>query len=349
MELADHLTEAQTELQADPDASWTYLFAIQKGSPRLVLFEDAPPFSELRAFSAASDGPVISGELSWDAEAERLLFRTEAAPGKNLTAFTDYVAGIRDDANVISDAVPTVPVQDPFPLQRALLNRLQDSPESWDFLYVAGDPDFLPVFDLLPGGADATAALGYLLDGRPVYTGRASYDLDGHLLLEVEKGHSKDLLRLLQEDLGFAFAIFETAVVVEVEPEADDVPPAAPGGGPVPAAGAAPGAAPARKLPSAADVVRLRGMLKGRAAALQKGEAGRFVYFAAAIDGAPLMALSKPGATLEGANRLAGEAISAEGDYRCIVPGGVELSNTSAFDFAAVSAELGIKFRFAKV
>ncbi len=344
MELADRLAEAQTELQADPDASWTYLFGVQKGSPRLALFEDAPPFSELQAFSAASEGPVISGELSWDADAERLVFRTEVAAGKHLTALSDYLAGLRDDTSVVSDAEPEVPVADPFPLQRELLNRLQDSPESWDFLYVAGDPDFLPVFDLLPGGADSVAALGYLLDGRPVYTGRASYDLDGHLLLEVEKGHSKDLLRLLQEDLGFAFAVFETAVVVEVEAEADDVPPVAPAGGPVPASGAA----PARKMPSAADVVRLRGMLKGRASALQKGESGRFVYFAAAIDGAPLMALSKPGATLEAAIRLAGEVISAEGDYRCIVPGGVELSNTTAFDFAAVSAELGIKFRFAK-
>lgn len=344
MELVDRLAEAQAELSADPDSTWSWYFASRKGLPSLAIYGDAPAFSELRAFSAAADGPVISGELSWDSEAEILVFRTEAAPGKGLTALTQHLEAQRDNVQVVSDAEPEEPLQDPFPLQRASFDRLQRSPEPWDFLYVAGDPDALPVLELSPYGLDSSSALAFLLDGRPVYTGRASFDLDGRLVLEVERGHSKDLLRLLQEDLGFAFAIFETAQVVEVDPEADDVPPTpAPSGGP-----SAPPAAP-RKLPSAADVVRLRAMVKGRAAALQKGEAGRFVYFAAAIDGAPLMALSKPGATVEAAIRLAGESITAEGDYRCIVPGGVELSNSPAFDFAAISAELGIKFRFAKV
>ncbi|HND29826.1 MAG TPA: hypothetical protein PLA94_07490, partial [Myxococcota bacterium] len=207
MELADRLAEAQAELSADPATTWSWFFASRKGRPALALYEDAPPFSELRAFSAAADGPVISGEVSWDPEAESLIFSTEAAPGKELTALTQHLEALRDNVQVRSDAEPEELVEDPFPLQRAALDRLQQSPEPWDFLYVAGDPDAAPVLELSPFGLDSSAALAFLLDGRPVYTGRASFDLDGRLVLEVERGHSRDLLRLLQEDLGFAFAI----------------------------------------------------------------------------------------------------------------------------------------------
>jgi hypothetical protein len=55
---------------------------------------------------------------------------------------------------------------------------------------------------------------------------------------------------------------------------------------PAPAAGDAP------RLPSAADVARLRAMLKGRSAQIQKGETGQFIYFATAADGPPLLVLS---------------------------------------------------------
>ncbi|HND29828.1 MAG TPA: hypothetical protein PLA94_07500, partial [Myxococcota bacterium] len=116
----------------------------------------------------------------------------------------------------------------------------------------------------------------------------------------------------------------------------------------VPAAAPAPPAGEAPRLPSAADVARLRAMLKGRAAQIQKGESGQFIYFAAAADGAPLLVLSKAGAAVEGSMRRAGATVAAEGAWRCLVPGGIEFSASSTFDIAPVSTELGFKFRFAK-
>ena len=177
--------------------------------------------------------------------------------------------------------------------------------------------------------------MSYLLDGRSVFWGRCSFDDHNQLLLEVTEGG--DPSAQLRADYAPFFAVFDR-FTVRVAP-----PPAAPPEAPAPTT---PAEAP--RLPSAADVARLRTMLKGRVAQIQKGESGQFVYFAAAADGAPLLVLSKPGAAVEGSMRRAGATVAAEGAWRCPVPGGIEFSSSSTFDIAPVSAELGIKFRFAK-
>ncbi|HND30837.1 MAG TPA: hypothetical protein PLA94_12595, partial [Myxococcota bacterium] len=73
---------------------------------------------------------------------------------------------------------------------------------------------------------------------------------------------------------------------------------------------------------------------------------GRYVYFSAGHDGPPLLVLSKPDGQVEGPMRRAGVSIDAEGAYRCVTAGGVELW-PAAFDHKIVATELGLRFRAA--
>ncbi len=324
MDIDLRLQEARAALSADPDESWTWYYrGDTPGS--LKIYSEAPPLRELAGWLDGGLSGLLTGELVWDPAGETLIFYTQAVPGPDVEALEALVGGpgVRVEAEGEPEALP----EHPYPLLKELFNLLQGALEAWEFLYVAADPDQPPILEIAPEGPAAGVALSYQLDGRRVYTGRSSFDLDGSLVLEVEKGHAEGLLKMLQEDYGAYFAILENARVEEVE---------APPEAPAQAAG-----------PDADDMPRLRGMVKGRVAALQKGQAGRFAYFSRALDGKPLLAFSRPGAALEGAIRLAGSLV-AEGDYLCIVPGGVELSAVSAFDVAAVAAELDIRIRFAK-
>lgn len=103
---------------------------------------------------------------------------------------------------------------------------------------------------------------------------------------------------------------------------------------------------PPAPIPSPADLLKLRTMMKARCAGLQKGQVGRYVFFSAGHDGPPLLLLSKPDGQVEGPMRRAGVAIDAEGAYRCVTTGGVELWPAS-FDHKIVAAELGLRFRAA--
>ncbi len=96
--------------------------------------------------------------------------------------------------------------------------------------------------------------------------------------------------------------------------------------------------------PRPGDIARLRSTIKARVGSLKKGDIGTFAYFSTSADGKPLLVLSKPGVALESAMLKAGTG-PVEGDYRCVVPGGVEMVS-SPFDTKPFVEELGLRCRF---
>lgn len=334
----DILASFDAALVDDPESTWSFVFYSQGGEGRLLLLPEAPTPSRLRRLRAEADAALILGSLWADTAGKGLLFEVDVARGPALAALEASLKSLGRSFQIRQDDVEEEEEEapHPYPVLRRLLAGLALASEPWSFLYVPSEAGKGPILELSPEDPDPLVVLSFLLDGRSVFSGRCSFDDQNRLLVEVSEGG--DPSAPLRADYAPFFAVFDH-FTVQVAP-----PLAAPADGEPPA----PVAAEAPRLPSAADMARLRAMLKGRAAQIQKGEAGQFVYYAAAADGPPLLILSKPGAAVEASLRRAGAVVSAEGAWRCLVPGGIEFSASPTFDFAPVSAELGIKFRFAK-
>jgi hypothetical protein len=333
----DILASFDAALVDDPESTWSFVFYSQGGEGRLLLLPEAPTPSRLRRLRAEADAALILGSLWADTAGKGLLFEVDVARGPALAALEASLKSLgrafqirQDDVEEEEEEAPH-----PYPVLRRLLAGLALASEPWPFVYVPAEPGKGAILELSPEDPDPLVVLSFLLDGRSVFSGRCSFDDQNHLLLEVSEGG--DPSAQLRADYAPFFAVFDhfTCLVAPTPAAPTDVEDPAP-------------AAEAPRLPSAADVARLRAVLKGRAAQIQKGETGQFVFFATAADGAPLLILSKPGAAVEASMRRAGAVVSAEGAWRCLVPGGIEFSASPTFDFAPVSAELGIKFRFAK-
>ncbi len=329
----DPLAPFLAELVEDKEISWSFSFHLKSGQPDFRPAADSPTLPMLRALRATADGPLVLGSLSWDIPGDCLVVEVDSGPAATRAALESYLSAagrryrlLRDDEEEEEEA------PHPYPILQRFLAALQLASEPWSFLYVPSGLGKSPVLELRPEDPDPLVALSYLLDGREVYSGFAAFDGNNQLSLEVHEGG--DPTGLLQADYAPFFAAFDSLKV------AMKAPPPAPAAAPTPEA---------PRLPSPADVVRLRGMLKARSAQIQKGETGRFVYFGLAADGQPLLVLSKPGAEVESSMRRAGATVAAEGAWRCLVPGGIEFSESPAFDPAMVAAELGFRFRFAKV
>ncbi len=91
-------------------------------------------------------------------------------------------------------------------------------------------------------------------------------------------------------------------------------------------------------------IQKLRETMKGRVASFKAGEIGAFGYIEEAYDGAPMLVFSKPGVAVEGKMLQAGASVTAEGAWRCVKQGGIELY-PGGFNFGPLESALGVRFR----